>query len=52
MLKGGKRITNPKTGDNIIIYIVLFAIAILGIITLIIINVKKVKIQENIKEEK
>ena len=34
------------------IYIVLFAIAILGIITLIIINVKKVKVQENIKEEK
>ena len=43
MLKRGERITNPKTGDNIIIYIVLFAIAILGIITLIIVNVIKSK---------
>ena len=34
---------NPKTGDNIIIYIVLFAIAILGIITLIIVNIRKRK---------
>ncbi len=34
---------NPKTGDNIIVYIVLFAIAILGIITLIIVNIKKRK---------
>lgn len=36
-------IANPKTGDNIIIYIVLFTIAILGIITLVIVNVKKSK---------
>ena len=35
--------TNPKTGDNIIIYIVLFTIAILGIITLVIVNTKKGK---------
>ena len=34
---------NPKTGDNVIIYIVLFAIAILGIITLVIVNMKKSK---------
>ena len=34
---------NPKTGDNIIIYIVLFTIAILGIITLVIVNNKKGK---------
>ena len=34
---------NPKTGDNVIIYIVLFAIAILGIITLVIVNIKKSK---------
>lgn len=42
---------NPKTGDNVIVYIVLFIIAILGIITLVIVNIKKVKNQENIKEE-
>ncbi len=38
-----KAITNPKTGDHVIIYIILFVIAILGIITLIVINVKKSK---------
>ena len=38
-----KAITNPKTGDNVIIYIILFVIAILGIITLIVINVIKSK---------
>mgnify|MGYP006875288703 CR=1 FL=1 len=43
---------NPKTGDNVIVYIVLFIIAILGIITLVIVNTKKGKNQENIKEEK
>ena len=42
---------NPKTGDNVIVYVVLFAIALLGIITLVIVNIKKVKNQENIKEE-
>ena len=35
--------TNPKTGDNVIVYIVLFIIAILGIITLVIVNTKKGK---------
>ena len=34
---------NPKTGDNVIVYAVLFAIAILGIITLVIVNTKKGK---------
>lgn len=34
---------NPKTGDNVIVYIVLFIIAILGIITLVIVNIKKGK---------
>lgn len=34
---------NPKTGDNVIVYIVLFIIAILGIITLVIVNTKKGK---------
>ena len=29
---------NPKTGDNVIVYAVLFATALLGIITLIIVN--------------
>ena len=33
----------PKTGDNVIVYAVLFAIAILGIITLVIVNIKKSK---------
>ena len=32
---------NPKTGDNVIVYVVLFAIALLGIITLVIVNIKK-----------
>ena len=31
-------IANPKTGDNVIVYAILFAIAILGIITLVIVN--------------
>lgn len=35
--------TNPKTGDNVIVYAVLFAIALLGIITLIIVNNTKRK---------
>ena len=34
---------NPKTGDNVIVYIVLFIIAILGSITLVIVNTKKGK---------
>jgi len=34
-------IANPKTGDNVIVYAVLFAIALLGIITLAIVNVKR-----------
>jgi putative uncharacterized protein (fragment) len=34
---------NPKTGDNVIVYAVLFAIALLGIITLIIVNNTKRK---------
>ena len=34
---------NPKTGDNVIVYAILFAIALLGIITLIIVNKKKIK---------
>ena len=36
---------NPKTGDNVIVYFVLFAISILGIVTLIIRNNKKSKKQ-------
>lgn len=35
--------TNPKTGDNVIVYAVLFAIALLGIIALIIVNNTKRK---------
>ena len=31
-------IANPKTGDNVIVYAIFFAIALLGIITLIIVN--------------
>lgn len=34
---------NPKTGDNVIVYVVLFAIALLGIIVLIIVNSAKRK---------
>ena len=33
--------TNPKTGDNVIVYFVMLSIAILGIITLAIVNVKR-----------
>lgn len=35
--------TNPKTGDNVIVYFVMFSIAILGIVTLVIVNNKKSK---------
>ena len=34
---------NPKTGDNIIVYVAMFAIAILGIIALILVNNAKRK---------
>ena len=34
----GNTIANPKTGDNVIVYAIFFAIALLGIITLIIVN--------------
>lgn len=34
-------IANPKTGDNVIVYFVMFSIALLGIITLAIVNVKR-----------
>ena len=37
---------NPKTGDNVIVYAVLFAIAILGIITLAIVNTKRKKLRK------
>lgn len=33
--------TNPKTGDNVIVYFAMFSIALLGIITLAIVNVKR-----------
>ena len=39
----GNNNSNPKTGDNIIVYFVLFAVAALGIITLVIVNSKKNK---------
>ena len=45
-------IANPKTGDNVIIYIILFIVASIGIITIVIDNTKKEKNQDNIKEEK
>ena len=35
--------SNPKTGDNVIVYFVLFTIAIAGIITLVIVNTKRKK---------
>lgn len=45
---------NPKTGDTVIVYFVLFAISIVGIITLVMINRKKVKnnIKGRSKDEK
>ena len=45
---------NPKTGDTVIVYFVLFAISIVGIITLVMINRKKVKnnIKGRLKDEK
>ena len=36
-------VANPKTGDNVIVYFILFTIAVLGIITLVIINTKRKK---------
>ena len=45
---------NPKTGDTVIVYFVLFAISIVGIISLVMINRKKVKnnIKGRSKDEK
>lgn len=45
---------NPKTGDTVIVYFVLFAISIVGITTLVMINRKKVKnnIKRRSKDEK
>ena len=39
-------IANPKTGDNVIVYFVMFSIAILGIITLAIVNTKRKKLRK------
>ena len=39
-------IANPKTGDNVIVYFVMFSIAILGIITLAIVNAKRKKLRK------
>lgn len=38
-----KNSTNPKTGDNIIMFIIIFALALTGILGIFIINNKKVK---------
>ena len=42
-----KHNTNPKTGDNIVVYLGLFVVAVLGIITLTIVNTKKKKIRKH-----
>ena len=42
-VKKDNKIANPKTGDNVIVYAVLFVIALIGIITLIIVNNTKRK---------
>ena len=39
-------IVNPKTGDNVIVYFVMLSIAILGIITLAIVNTKRKKLRK------
>ena len=39
-------IVNPKTGDNVIVYFVMFSIAILGIITLALVNAKRKKLRK------
>ena len=39
-------IANPKTGDNVIVYFVMISIAILGIITLAIVNTKRKKLRK------
>ncbi|MGN1351727.1 MAG: LPXTG cell wall anchor domain-containing protein [Clostridia bacterium] len=36
-------ITNPQTGDNIIMFIIIFALALTGILVTFIINKKRVK---------
>lgn len=38
--------TNPKTGDNVIVYFAMFSIALLGIITLAIVNTKRKKLRK------
>ena len=40
-LKTENKISNPKTGDNIVIYIVIFAVAFISIVALIIIKKNK-----------
>lgn len=40
-VKKDNTITNPKTGDNVIVYFGMFSIALLGIITLAIVNTKR-----------
>lgn len=42
-VKKDNKIANPKTGDNVIVYAVLFVIALIGIIILIIVNNTKRK---------
>ena len=39
-------IVNPKTGDNVIVYFVMLSIAILGIITLALVNAKRKKLRK------
>ena len=40
-------IANPKTGDNVIIYFVMFSIAVIGIVTLVIVNTKRKKLRKH-----
>ena len=46
-VKKDNTITNPKTGDNVIIYFVMFSIAILGIVTLVIVNTKRKELRKH-----
>lgn len=43
-----KNIANPKTGDNIVMYSIVFVVALLGIITFIVVNKRKKVTQNNI----
>ena len=46
-VKKDNTIVNPKTGDNVIVYLVMFSIAVIVIVTLVIVNTKRKKLRKH-----